>query len=255
MNQIFKIKISKVVGVGKGKKTVSVTLLDSYYQLPFKLDTLAKKFNTDTQKSPFPYNFVTQETLFYEGATPDYKYYEGKIDEKTYNEIVASVPRWSTKKETLQYLANDLDCLYQVMHTYNRGVYDDFLVNVVGLSSYSGFSKRVYLSNYYDKVKDKIPVISGYLEYQIRKAYKGGVVDVCAHIVSGGYKYDSNSHYPAAMLNDMPVGIPRLTDIKDLNKIFGYCYVEVTAPSEEELLCAILPTHDENGDLYCPRGT
>ena len=68
-------------------------------------------------------------------------------------------------------------------------------------------------------------------------------------------KYDSNSHYPAAMLNDMPVGIPRLTDLKDLNQIFGYCYVEVTAPSEEELLCAILPTHDENGDLVCRRGT
>lgn len=31
-------------------------------------------------------------------------------------------------------------------------------------------------------------------------------MDVDEHIVQNAYKYDSNSHYPAAMLNDMPVG-------------------------------------------------
>ncbi len=56
------------------------------------------------------------------------------------------------------------------------------------------------------------------------------------------------------MLNDMPVGIPRFTDQKDLSKIFGYCYVEVTAPTEDVLRCPILPTKDLNGDLHCPRG-
>lgn len=81
------------------------------------------------------------------------------------------------------------------------------------------------------------------------------VVDVVKHLVSNAVKYDSNSHYPAAMVNDMAVGIPRFTDLKDLSKIFGFCYVEVTAPSEEVLTCALLPTKDENGDLDCPRGT
>lgn len=74
------------------------------------------------------------------------------------------------------------------------------------------------------------------------------------HIVGEAIKYDSNSHYPAAMLNPMPVGTPRHTDRKDLAEIFGFCYVEVTAPSEKELLVPILPTWDENGDLHCPRG-
>ena len=79
-------------------------------------------------------------------------------------------------------------------------------------------------------------------------------MDVVQHLVSEAVKYDSNSHYPAAMLNAMPVGMPRFTDNKNLSEIFGFCYVEVTAPTAQELACPILPTKDENGDLHCPRG-
>lgn len=74
------------------------------------------------------------------------------------------------------------------------------------------------------------------------------------HLVANAVKYDINSHYPAAMLNDMPVGTPRFTDCKDLSSIFGFCHVKVTAPTEDVLLCPILPTIDSNGELHCPRG-
>lgn len=47
MNEIFKIRVSKRIG----KKYVNVGFLDSFYQLPLKLDTLGIKFNTDTKKS------------------------------------------------------------------------------------------------------------------------------------------------------------------------------------------------------------
>lgn len=127
------------------------------------------------------------------------------------------------------------------MSTYNRSLYDDFFVNASRVCSYSALSKRVYLSDYYDKQKCRIPVISGHLESVIREAYYGGIVDVVRHIVKRAFKYDSNSHYPAAMVNDMPVGTPRLTDLKDLDKIFGFCRVEVEAPTEDVLLQPILP--------------
>lgn len=61
-------------------------------------------------------------------------------------------------------------------------------------------------------------------------------------MVGGAIKYDSNSHYPAAMLNAMPVGVPRMTDEDYLYNIFGFCYAEITAPSEKVLACPILPT-------------
>ena len=75
------------------------------------------------------------------------------------------------------------------------------------------------------------------------------------HLVANAVKYDSNSHYPAAMLNDMPVGVPRFTDQKDLSKIFGFCYVKVKAPKKDALTWPILPTKDVLGDLHCPRGS
>lgn len=67
-------------------------------------------------------------------------------------------------------------------------------------------------------------------------------MDVIQHIVGECVKYDSNSHYPAAMINPMPVGTPVFTDCDDLYEIFGYCFVEVTAPTAERLPCPILPT-------------
>ena len=248
MHNIFKIRASKKIG----KKYINVVFLDSFYQLPFKLDTLGRKFNTKVQKTLFPYRFVNASNLFYQGAMPPIEFFDGKLNILTYNDL--SKKLWDLKDETLKYLHNDVECLFQVMHKYNRTVFDDFLVNAVKISSYSGLSKKVYITNFYPNVKLKIPVISGYLEEWIRRGYKGGIVDVVQHLVSDAVKYDSNSHYPAAMLNAMPVGIPRFTDNKNLSEIFGFCYAEVTAPTEQELTCPILPTKDENGDLHCPRG-
>lgn len=51
------------------------------------------------------------------------------------------------------------------MHKYNKTIYKDFLVNAVKLSSYSALSKAVYVSNFYPKVTDRIPVIEGFLEF------------------------------------------------------------------------------------------
>jgi hypothetical protein len=140
------------------------------------------------------------------------------------------------------------------MCIYTRQIYKDYTVNVTTISSYSALSKLIYLSNYYADCGEKIPIISGYLEGEIRRAYYGGIVDVVRHIISSGYKYDSNSHYPSAMLNDMPVGNPRVSDLKDLDRIFGFCDVTVTAPSEDVLAVPFLPAYDELGNVHCPRG-
>lgn len=83
MNQIFKIKISRKIG----KKSINVVFLDSYYQLPFKLETLAIKFNTETKKGIFPYRFVNKYNLFYKGAVPAKKFYEGHVDNETYSNL------------------------------------------------------------------------------------------------------------------------------------------------------------------------
>lgn len=60
MCNIFKIRLSKQVG----NKRYNIVLLDSVYQLPFKLDVLGIKFDTHVRKTTLPYNFVNKDTLW-----------------------------------------------------------------------------------------------------------------------------------------------------------------------------------------------
>ena len=83
MCNIFKIRISKQVG----KKSLNVVLLDSVYQLPFKLEVLGRKFDTKVKKTTFPYEFVNKETLFYKGVVPAKTYYRNKVSDTEYSEL------------------------------------------------------------------------------------------------------------------------------------------------------------------------
>jgi hypothetical protein len=68
-------------------------------------------------------------------------------------------------------------------------------------------------------------------------------------------KYDMNSQYPKAMLNDMPIGEPVLSLEKDLNKIFGFVYAEITCPNESELQVPFIQAKDSVFSFnICPRG-
>lgn len=158
------------------------------------------------------------------------------------------------EKETLEYLSTDLISLINVMSSFNKSIYDKYQVNTTMVRSYSALSKRVYTTKFYKESGVKIPVISGYIEKIIRKGYYGGLVDVVEHLVQNAFKYDANSHYPAAMLNDMPIGDAVITDEKDINKLFGFAKAKVTAPSEDILPHATLPLRDSTGVITCPRG-
>lgn len=158
------------------------------------------------------------------------------------------------KEETLRYLGQDLICLIKVMSTFNKSIFDKYQVNTTKVRSYSALSKLVYTTKFYKETGVKIPVIKGYVEKIIRRGYYGGLVDVVENLVQKAYKYDANSHYPAAMINDMPVGMPRITDEKDLNKLFGFSHAKVTAPSDNILKHPTLPFRDSSGVTTCPRG-
>lgn len=251
INKIFFISIRKKIG----DKFVTVNLTDSIYILSSSLENLAKKFDTEN-KGKFPYRFVTQDNLYYKGKMPAYKFYN-KLDKAEYEQLSFKYNKnnpWCMKKETLGYLSQDLICLINVMSTFNKSIFDKYKVNTTKVRSYSALSKLVYTTKYYGDTSIKIPVISGYIEKIIRKGYYGGLVDVVEHLVKNAYKYDANSHYPAAMLNDMPVGHPVISDEKDINKLFGFCHAKVTAPSVDILKHATLPFRTTSGVTSCPRG-
>ena len=252
INQIFFISLSTKID----DKVVTVNLTDSMYILSSSLDSLGKKFNSEQQKGVFPYSFVNAHNLEYKGVLPPFNFYN-KLDKKDYDQLAARYNinnPWCMKTETLDYLEKDLICLINVMSTFNKSIFDKFQVNTTKVRSYSALSKLVYTTNFYNETSHKIPVIDGYIEKIIRQGYYGGLVDVVEHLVTNAFKYDANSHYPAAMLNDMPVGHPVISDEKDINKVFGYCHAKVTAPSEEILTHPTLPFRDTSGVTTCPRG-
>ena len=61
-----------------------------------------------------------------------------------------------------------------------------------------------------------------------------------------------SSHYPAAMLNPMPVGTPRW--LRRVTRDIRLLEVPAAPPSEKELLCPILPTLGWKRRFTLPRG-
>ncbi|OTA50165.1 hypothetical protein K449DRAFT_427466 [Hypoxylon sp. EC38] len=95
-----------------------------------------------------------------------------------------------------------------------------------------------------DTIKDIFPYTfvnkdnlnyEGSLEVAIRSAYYGGRCEVFKPYGNNLNAYDFNSLYPYAMLQDLPVGQPTYSLIKDLSKIFGYVKVKITSPDEVKL--------------------
>lgn len=75
---------------GEENKTKrSLVITDSMGILTDSLRNLCKKYDVDKsiEKGDFPYDFANENTLFYVGKTPDYKYYED-LDKEIYNKNI-----------------------------------------------------------------------------------------------------------------------------------------------------------------------
>lgn len=267
MNEIFYIKVSskiKQISRKDGSETfrsIAITFVDSNYIQPGKLSDLSRTYagkdKGEEVKDVFPHLFMSPKTLFYTGEMPARKYYENSLTLKEYKDRFKEFTKgvlWNAKTECWKYLEKDLVSLENVMHKFNLLIFDKFKIDATKILSYSGLSKAIYLVNYYNE-ESRIPIIKGFVDNVIRKSYIGGIVDVVKHVFFDAYKYDVNSHYPACMLNDMPVGFPCLTDNKDLKELFGFVKARVVAPTAKKLPVPILPIITPDGRLLCPRGS
>jgi len=98
-------------------------------------------------------------------------------------------------------------------------------------------------------------MIKGELEREIRTSYFGGNVDVFINHINKGFLYDINSQYPAAMLQDMPIGDPVLSLETNLDKIFGFVFGEIYCPDESILRVPFIQHKNPiTRNTYCPRG-
>ena len=93
----------------------------------------------------------------------------------------------------------------------------------------------IFTSGYYDERQNRIKMIKGQVEDDIRMSYFGGNVDVLVNEITEGYLYDMNSQYPYAMLNTMPSGNPIFSTDKNIDNYFGYVYGEIIPPKYNKL--------------------
>nr|QWO71448.1 DNA polymerase [Termitomyces bulborhizus] len=251
--KIMSIDIKKRI---KNKKIIKISILDSYLLLPINLNNLSGIFNTEIKKGIFPYKFVNSTTLNYIGEVPDYSYFYN-ITPAEYLEYVNQFKNqsWNVQKETLTYLEYDLISLFNIIMEFNQIIYEKFKINISRVRTISGLAFLIFTSKYYKESETPIYFSKGKLESYIRQAYVGGIVDVNVHYTDyTTYKYDVNSHYPNAMLQPMPGGLPRISSETNLENIFGFVEAIVEAPTERKLKVPILPVkRDELTVLF--RGT
>jgi len=240
--------ISLVVKDARTK--MKIKLLDSLHLLKDNLRNVLKSYECDILKGIFPYRFMSKEKLFYLGRKPELNFYDG-IDLNEYKKIDSE--NWSAKEETLKYLRSDLNGLLEVMLKFSKTYYEKYHVNVTKYRTLPGLTFAMFTSNFYDE-ENTIKMVKGSLETDIRSSYFGGNVDVFAHeIISVAFYYDMNSQYPFAMLNDMPVGDPILSNETNINNFFGFAYGEIIPPSESKLKNLYIQKRNDNGSVSCPR--
>jgi len=121
------------------------------------------------------------------------------------------------KHYLISYLKSDVEGLLEAVTKFKDNFYNKYQLNITKYKTLPGLVLAVYCSSYIsNSLKSEIKVIKGELEREIRTSYFGGNVDVFINKINKGFYYDINSQYPAAMLNDMPVGEPILSLEKNI---------------------------------------
>ena len=240
------------ISITNNENKCKFKILDSIQMLNGSLDSLCKSFNIINKKGIFPHNFMNKDNLFYIGETPPHKYFN-KMPITLYNTIKSD--NWDLKAESLAYLKKDVLGLLEVMLKFNEKIYNLYSLNITNFVTAPKLAVGIFTSKFYNNDL-KIKMVRGNVEKEIRSAYFGGNVNAYINKMDHGFYYDMNSQYPYAMLNDMPIGNPTLSNDTNLDNYFGFVYGEITAPDVNTLRVPYIQMRDEKTDIVdCPRGT
>lgn len=242
-NKIIQLSIK----FGKNK----IMIRDSYLLLNSSLEKLAINLKVDTLKSKFPYNFARENNLFYIGETPDIKHYNN-ISREEYSNLYRK--DWSFKNETLKYLSNDINCLYEILIKANKQFNMDYGLNITDKITISSTALNLFLSKYY---KRNIPLINKQSIYNdIKSAYYGGITEVYRGYGENLYYYDVNSLYPFVALENPTPGLDchyteYFNTTTNINNLFGFFYCEIETPLDDYI--GLLPIKTPSG-MQLPLG-
>ena len=237
IKSLFKSDEGKVLSITitekKSRNYIKIKDSISFFNF-MPLDKVFKAYDIDYVKGQFPHTWVTANNLNYIGTVPSRSYYPESLTDAEYNNL--SSP-WNFRAELDKYLEADVNGLYEAISLVHKKCFDRYHLNMTDFLTLPSFAMAIFSSNYYDEGHE-IKVIKGVVESEIRSAYYGGMVQNLApkEVITKGEAYDMNSQYPNSMLQDMPVGDPTWTDVKDLDQLFGFTYGKVIPPRDLKVL-------------------
>ena len=134
---------------------------------------------------------------------------------------------------------------------FSHEVFKEEKVNISKVLSISSLTFKIFKTNYLEG--NKLPIIKGNHNIELRKAFLGGKVDVYKTLGNNIYIYDVNSLYPYVMVKyDYPVGYPTYSYDKNLDNYFGFCFAEIITPDYIDK--PVLPFKNIDGKIYYPIG-
>jgi hypothetical protein len=149
---------------------------DSYQILLASLNRLSNSFDTQTQKSIFPYRFANNHNLDYNGKVPALRYFDD-ITLEEYNTYCETFSHsWNLKDEAINYCINDCVSLYEVVEKFNRLLFDEFSININEHPTISSHARRVFTTHFLGE--NTIPMIYGEDYRKLKVSYTGGATDM-----------------------------------------------------------------------------
>ena len=127
------IKINKNYGILETNPVyIKISFIDSYNILSNSLDNLTRDFKVNYLKGKFPYSFVNENNLNYNGLIPDFSYFNNikLLDYQEYCESynntgpLQGTLGWNLKEESIKYCLQDCISLHQVLINFNQYIFD-----------------------------------------------------------------------------------------------------------------------------------
>lgn len=152
-----------------------------------------------------------------------------------------NITNWSLKSATLEYLKRDVDILFDAINLVSNELWEGYSTDITKNYTIAGLTEWIYYSKFYNATKYKLANITGPLGKEFRESFYGGITRRYANELHNGYAYDMVSQYPAAMLEDMPIGTGKKVMPVKLDDFFGFVYCDIVAPSRDVLPIPTLP--------------
>ena len=92
----------------------------------------------------------------YEGNIPSYYFYNEIIKYEEYLELSNKFNNkiWNLKNETIKYLKNDVNALYEIISKFSKEFYELESIDITKSVSISSLALKIFLANYYNQKKN-----------------------------------------------------------------------------------------------------